>query len=792
MMISYKKRIALITFLLSALLLVLGWFLLPQESKAAFAESDAPVQNELLDREASISVQAPTAYALQESFTYAAVTDVPLPRMRYEGEGNTLRFALYLSYMNGAEQEICGSFSDDEFTYYVNEYMPAGRYRLTASYGAVQDCTTGWWNDSSFSAVSCDEFTAEYSFVVQSAAHSYGDEVSALDSHLQRREFSFDYTGETLLPDNIRFDEIIYSRGNAESSFWATADADVYFAGYTVTYKVNGTENAHYHTAAELNDSELMTSVDHLFETVPQDAGVYRIYYRLEAANFAPSVVSDYSRYFDLTVIETLPVPVIENETYTGSALRPHFESSRLYYAVYPEEGCIDAGEYTVEFILRDTKCYKWAGKPLGVAGVSASFTIDKSENSWIVPLAVANWTYGTYDPLIHSPVSAPRFFDRDATVRYSYIESNAAGEECGEPTVNIPTEAGWYYLVAEIAEGKNYFALTGKTRFQITQATNVWEVTPNITRWRFGEYDDNINRPVGQAISGDTQFTFYRLDQNGDRLGEGVSSLDEFRRESDGKIPAGSYLMCASVENSRNYAALYAEVPFNVLKARNQWTTTPDIVRWHYGQYTADSNTPYAVPLYGKAEDVKFSFYLADENGNPTGDEYPDSMNGLRNADGKVPAGKYILSAVLAESEDFEGLHSNIQFEILQANNYWEEAPTITRWNQGSFDPEINAINGKSAFGEVTFTVKDANGIVQTDLASLKAGVYTLSAFVEGTNNYTQLDSSVTFVVFSPVGGDESVAAIVASILLGVACLGLISAFIALFIHYKKNYSEE
>ena len=110
MMISYKKRIALITFLLSALLLVLGWFLLPQESKAAFAESDAPVQNELLDREASISVQAPTAYALQESFTYAAVTDVPLPRMRYEGEGNTLRFALYLSYMNGAEQEICGSF----------------------------------------------------------------------------------------------------------------------------------------------------------------------------------------------------------------------------------------------------------------------------------------------------------------------------------------------------------------------------------------------------------------------------------------------------------------------------------------------------------------------------------------------------------------------------------------------------------------------------------------------------------------------------------------------------------
>ncbi len=38
MMISYKKRIALITFLLSALLLVLGWFLLPQESKAAFAE----------------------------------------------------------------------------------------------------------------------------------------------------------------------------------------------------------------------------------------------------------------------------------------------------------------------------------------------------------------------------------------------------------------------------------------------------------------------------------------------------------------------------------------------------------------------------------------------------------------------------------------------------------------------------------------------------------------------------------------------------------------------------------
>ena len=153
MMISNKKRIALITFLLSALLLVLGWFLLPQVSRAAFAESDAPVQNELLDREASISAHAPTVYAFQESFTYAAITDVPLPRMRYESEGNALRFALYLSYMNGAEQEICGNFSDDEFTFYLNEYMPAGRYRLTASYGAVQDCTTGWWNDSSFSEI---------------------------------------------------------------------------------------------------------------------------------------------------------------------------------------------------------------------------------------------------------------------------------------------------------------------------------------------------------------------------------------------------------------------------------------------------------------------------------------------------------------------------------------------------------------------------------------------------------------------------------------------------------------
>ncbi|MDE6274262.1 MAG: Ig-like domain-containing protein [Clostridiales bacterium] len=488
-------------------------------------------------------------------------------------------------------------------------------------------------------------------------------------------------------------------------------------------------------------------------------------------------------------IIETLAVPTIGNEVYTGYPIHPKFEESRNYYAMYPANGCIDATTYCITFVLRDASYYKWAGSALGDPVAETTFTIEKADNAWNAPPSIANWTYGNYREEINSPFSAPRFIEAGASVTYRYIESNEAGEELGEPSEEVPVDAGWYYLVAELSEGGNYKALTGRTHFEILQATNLWEVTPSITSWRFSEYDETVNRPVGRATSGETQFMFYRLDQDGERVGEGVASMEAFRRDTDGEIPAGSYLMYVWVDETRNYTASHAEVPFHVFKAYNQWTTTPTIVRWYYGQYSVENDVPKAVPLYGKAEDVTYSFYLADADGKPTGEEVVGNMNGFRNEDGKVPAGEYILVASLAASDDYEAMRTEILFSILQVNNYWEEAPNITRWNQGTYNAVTNAISGKAAYGQVTFTVKDADGNVQTDLASLKAGTYTLTASVEGTSDYTDLESTIAFVVFSPVGGDENVVAIVASILLGVACLGLISAFIALFIHYKKNY---
>ncbi len=77
------------------------------------------------------------------------------------------------------------------------------------------------------------------------------------------------------------------------------------------------------------------------------------------------------------------------------------------------------------------------------------------------------------------------------------------------------------------------------------------------------------------------------------------------------------------------------------------------------------------------------------------------------------------------------------------QADNYWEVAPTIEPWYYGEYNPAINYIVGQAKYGQAIYRItSDANGNAvynsnKNELESAPAGWYTLTANVEGTDEY-------------------------------------------------------
>ena len=114
-----------------------------------------------------------------------------------------------------------------------------------------------------------------------------------------------------------------------------------------------------------------------------------------------------------------------------------------------------------------------------------------------------------------------------------------------------------------------------------------------------------------------------------------------------------------------------------------------------------------------------------------------------------------------------------NEAFNIVQAVNGWYDIPSIANWTYDAFDRQISLINGLPNFGvngmwfavfsdrEGTKVIEgleeivlDEYGYVNASVAKilngLDAGYYYLFAYVEATNNYSGLENSVQFRVFT------------------------------------------
>ncbi|MDE6401846.1 MAG: hypothetical protein K2L54_04445, partial [Clostridiales bacterium] len=221
-------------------------------------------------------------------------------------------------------------------------------------------------------------------------------------------------------------------------------------------------------------------------------------------------------------------------------------------------------------------------------------------------------------------------------------------------------------------------------------------------------------------------------------------------------------------------------DIPFEIRAVENEWVEMPNIIRWKYGAFNPESSVIIVSPKFILDSEMLGVSILDGNGGELTIDGVSLSdikVERVKDADygwcyvvsdeeviaaiNKLEVARYVLKVWLDGTTSYSELEAReITFNIAQNNNYWDETPSIESWTEGGFD-DVNLPSAVAHFGNdglriVIVDVEDetkvyydnANGINR--LYDLSAGVYYLTASVEGNNNYQDLTYNQLFRVLS------------------------------------------
>lgn len=319
------------------------------------------------------------------------------------------------------------------------------------------------------------------------------------------------------------------------------------------------------------------------------------------------------------------------------------------------------------------------------------------------------------------------------------------------------------------------------------------------VVRWKYGEYDRNVNRFTANVHWGEDNLYFsVATDTTGSaeslvdglddiRLTDGVVStqVEQLLNELDANT---TYYLYAKVDGCNNYYDEQAYSQFEVVEVTNTWTTTPNVVSWEWHGFDENVNAIRAVPAFG--DSVRFAVYTKD------GDEYAalrfggkDSFELEKDGDGyKTPADVvrvlsdldagtyYLFASAISNTNNYSSINEEfdadalVPFRVLQARNYWTQIPKISNWAYGGYNSEVNVITAAAAHGSAgiryriykqtendigllnfdgttSFTINaegEIPAVVAEGLRALQAGKYYLRAEVAATDNYTGLLENV------------------------------------------------
>lgn len=142
----------------------------------------------------------------------------------------------------------------------------------------------------------------------------------------------------------------------------------------------------------------------------------------------------------------------------------------------------------------------------------------------------------------------------------------------------------------------------------------------------------------------------------------------------------------------------------------------------------------------------------------NNRGTKEQPNWEDLKSAPNEV--GTYRVVVELAGNDNYNPASVTLNFVISQATNAWTEELSITGW---TYNDKVNAPTAKAQFGDVTFTYSSEENGTYTNEVPKNAGTYYVKATVEGTENYTGLESTpVAFEIAKAIPTYEKVTGLV------------------------------
>lgn len=140
------------------------------------------------------------------------------------------------------------------------------------------------------------------------------------------------------------------------------------------------------------------------------------------------------------------------------------------------------------------------------------------------------------------------------------------------------------------------------------------------------------------------------------------------------------------------------------------------------------------------------------------TGTKEQPNWEDLKSAPSTV--GTYRAVVELAGNDNYNSASTTLDFVISQATNAWTEELSITGW---IYNDKVNTPTAKAQFGDVTFTYSSEENGTYTNEVPKNAGTYYAKATVEGTENYTGLESTpVAFEIAKAIPAYEKVTGLV------------------------------
>ena len=142
----------------------------------------------------------------------------------------------------------------------------------------------------------------------------------------------------------------------------------------------------------------------------------------------------------------------------------------------------------------------------------------------------------------------------------------------------------------------------------------------------------------------------------------------------------------------------------------------------------------------------------------NNRGTKEQPNWEDLKSAPNEV--GTYRVVVELAGNDNYNSASAALEFAISQAINAWTEELSIIGW---IYNDKVNTPTAKAQFGDVTFTYSSEENGTYTNEVPKNAGTYYAKATVEGTENYTGLESTpVAFEIAKAIPAYEKVTGLV------------------------------